>query len=619
MHKNRVGNTSNYSKNLQFNNTVEDVNFGSNESPIKGMLGSSNKSQMQSSQNIFQKKKVETNPNNYSPLQLELGKLTKLNKTNAIKVPSNEYLADNHSDLGNIKDRKKKRKEEALITAESFRHSDKGDDSYVIDAESTDKVDFEFASEYCHSSACAKLRADKDRLSKRLQKIEQTNQIYKTKLYEKRIESEKIKLEFELLKKKLEDSEKSRDQKSTEITKLKNVLDSKEAGLIEIQQLVRSTEQKFKILEDKNSSLENEVLEYGMIINGMKDTLKKAQCKSEEQDYKERFLNSQIEKLNKELQLQEENQKDEVRSEVAKASKLVKDREEDLRNAFTSEINKLNQQIDSISKNLEGCKLQIAERDYTIQLNEDRRSVLEGDVKNLTEKLSKEKEKNKQSQSEFQGLIKEVEEQLQEKDRVINMNIETFEKEEEAMTEKIAELEKHAVFLKDENSKCQKQIEALNDKIRNQANLILDKDESSKGLRNQIETLSNELNKKKAEQNQQKDLIDRELKKGIQELNRLSSENSELEKINAELKANLEYEQEQIASINDSIKAYESQMQQQAKENANFKKRNELLEKRVRDQETALKETNLSLGSQRASIDKIKHKYESKIERVRSS
>lgn len=451
---------------------------------------------------------------------------------------------------------------------------------------------------------------------KSIGRLEKQVESFKTKLYEKRIELEKAKLDLELGKKKIDEYEKIKEMKSDEVSKIQSLLNTKEIGLAEIENLVKTTESKFKLLEERNIVLENENLELKRHIMQSKEIILKNQMKCEQFEAKEKNLLGIIDKLNNDIQNIHASQKDKLSDEYEATSKMFKKREEELKKFFNEEIEKINGVVEEKKREIEKLKLFVQEKEYSSKLFEERKSTLEGEIKSLNEKLSKEKEKTKRLSEEFQGLVKEVEEQLQEKDRVISQNIETFEKEEKELSSKIIELEKELILIKEENSRFNRQTDNLTDKHKDYISKLEEKDEKIRQLKLQNEKLSNEMNRKRTDLSYTKESIEKDNKRRSDEVKRLMAEKNELMNLNAEMRNNLEYAEEQIKSINDAVINYQNQIDEENRIKTTIAVENQQLKTKIGELQNVIKNLNTELFYLNNNSNNLKSKYNSKIEQV---
>lgn len=453
-------------------------------------------------------------------------------------------------------------------------------------------------------------------LEKANEKLENSAESYKKKLYEKRIDFERVKLENEILKKKLEEYDAIKDLKSNEVYKMQSIINSKEMGFAEIENLVKTTEEKFRTLEEKNIMLENENFELKKSLINLKEGLGKAKLRAEQHDIKDKGMQSTIEKLSKEIQSLNNQKKEKQAEESDRERRNYREKEGELKNFFTMEVMKLNNSLDSFKRDNDAIRGQLNEKDFIIQSIEDKKVNLEQEVRQINDKLQKEKDKSKKLTEEMQALIQEVEEQIKEKDNIINLNIETYEKEEKDAYQKILSLEKEIAILREENSKCSRQSDSLSDKHRDFMNKIEEKDEKIRQLKLQNDNLSSELSKKHNELSQIRNLEEKEVRKRQDDYNKLVQEKNELIKINLEMKSNLESAEEHIKQISEDVLQYEARMEQELSGKGSMSQEINALNSKNQELQNLTKTLQTEVYLYSNNINKLKKKYENKIQRV---
>mmetsp|Transcript_27518 Transcript_27518/g.28644 ORF Transcript_27518/g.28644 Transcript_27518/m.28644 type:complete len:887 (+) Transcript_27518:12-2672(+) len=450
-----------------------------------------------------------------------------------------------------------------------------------------------------------------------LEKLEIALEASKTKLYEKRIEYEKLKLDFELARKKIDQHERAQIQKSEETKQIITTLNMKEEDLAQIDKLVSNAEAKFKMFEEKNLALNSHNEELRQALINHKDLIITLQVKIDSMEQNEKQMLSTINNLNREISKLNKSHQEKMLSEAKQVNKVLLEREEELRNNYMKEYNKLNTSIDELKSENERLKLSVQEKELMNLAVEDKKSFLEIEIKQVNEKLGKEKEKNRKLSDELTSLVKDVEEQLQDKDKVINFNIDTFEKEEKKMNDRIAELEREALLLREENMKHSKNSDLLNDKHKDSASMMSEKENKIKSLKSQIESLSGELNGKKSEILERTEMHGLEIKGRDELVSKVEGERDELVRANLEMKQNLENADIEIRQINEALMAYEGQIGQELQQKNGLGAECQGLRKRVIQLEGVVKNVNSELLLQKGNLSKLKVKYNSKVEKMK--
>ena len=455
---------------------------------------------------------------------------------------------------------------------------------------------------------------NKDEIIEKLEiSLEQT----KTKLYEKRIDYEKLKLEFELANKKNFEFERTKNQKSEETSQIIKTLNMKEEDLAQIDKLVSNAETKFKLLEDKNAALQNQNDELAQLLINHKDHIISLQIKIENMDNQEKQLKSIINNLHMDMTIINKSTQEKLLNEAKNMNKTIKEREDDLKASFSKEQSRLNSVIEELKAENDKLKYSLQEKDLLVMTSEDKKSFVEIEIKQLSEKLQKEKDKNRKLAEEYNAMVKDVEEQLQDKDKVINFNIETFEKEEKKLNDRISELERQILSVNEEIVKHSRNSVVLSDKHKDGVSMIADREARIKGLKDQVDKLSQEINEKKTEIKENKDHYSSELKHKEEIIARIESERDEYMRLNLEMKQNLENADEEIRQISEALMAYENQINQEFQSKNNLSIDSQNMRKRIIQLESLVKNLNSELLIQKNNMNKLKAKYNSKIEKVR--
>lgn len=123
--------------------------------------------------------------------------------------------------------------------------------------------------------------------------------------------------------------------------------------------------------------------------------------------------------------------------------------------------------------------------------------------------------------------------------------------------------------------------------------------------------------KKKTEIKENKDHYSSELKHKEEIIARIESERDEYMRLNLEMKQNLENADEEIRQISEALMAYENQINQEFQSKNNLSIDSQNMRKRIIQLESLVKNLNSELLIQKNNMNKLKAKYNSKIEKVR--
>lgn len=448
-------------------------------------------------------------------------------------------------------------------------------------------------------------------LEKTLEKLEASNEFIQKKLSKKKADYDRLRVENEMLKRRLDDCETSKEIKLHEVSKIKTILTNKEEGLLEIESLVKATEGRFHEIEERNAMLENTNSQLTKKLNMIKEAQIKLKEKYDQGELKDRESQLLIERLRKEL-LTHKKRIEKLEEDISNLQALDKDQKSYyfIENAKT--MNLLEQQ----KRDIESLKSQINEKDFLIHAYEEKKSIADNELKLINEKLYKEKEKSKSLSEEIQNIVVEYEAQVREKDRIINSNVQTYESQERQVYEKIIILEKESIMNKEENSRLNRQLENTNEKLREMQTKIEDKDHKLSKLRFEIEELNNELKIKQEHLDQERNSEEKESRKRTFDLSSQLDEARLLYKENLDLKKKIDvmhdqsnrllYEKGQIKAHLENKQDKEIQLTQEI----------DRLQNQINDMNMQIKTAQSQMYANLNNAKKEKQNYKSKIQKV---
>ena len=377
----------------------------------------------------------------------------------------------------------------------------------------------------------------------------------------------------------------------TELLKLKDNLDAKDAIIGEFNALTEKSTEKFRQLEEKNDSLKKTNDNLLSQISDYENQVKLLKLKNDQYESNTKNISLYQEHIN---ELQNEYAQKEM-----KLNRKYQEKENSIKNEFIGEITKLTKELEELRAENGKLKFDVSNLKINIQTINSQNEDKEYEHTAIINKKDKEIKKLKDRIEEYDKKANDIENYSKEKETIALSEIEKLKEDNDNLTtelnrknESVFDLEAQLENLTQNFDSLSNQIKESKIEIENKSTLIEQLKNQNEELQKEIAARDNEL--ELLDQNKQKDNKDYNEQVGA-----LIKEKNHLEMVNAELSDNLGLANQKIKEFNDFITdKYNSLKQTLYKEttkNENLDKKYKGIIKQLKMKEKKLFEENKSL------------------------
>ena len=401
-----------------------------------------------------------------------------------------------------------------------------------------------------------------------------------------------------------------------EVITLQETLKTKDVLIEEFESKFEATNLKLTQLTETVSTLQKQKENLLQQVNEYETELQKQKIMNEDFEAHSKSLNQFKEHV---ATLQNEYSKKETNLTLK-----YKEKENEMKTEFTHQIAKLTQQVEELTRENEKLKFELSNNKINIDTYV---SQIEEKETTLNEQLRlKNKELQKQNDviHEYELRILTMEKTFQQQKQLFENDIEKLTHHNEGITAELDDKSNMNYDMQSKLNELSQQYESVCAEFKECTVSLNNKDKVIEQLKNQIESMNNEMLSRENEFEQ----LDKQKQKDVQEYNTqlqmLIEEKTTVEKLNAELNENLMIANDKIKElrdfINDKFNSMKHTLYKENCKNQNLENKFKGMIRQMKQREKSLIEENMTLkemlNDKDVESEQMEHHYQNQIKNI---
>lgn len=376
-----------------------------------------------------------------------------------------------------------------------------------------------------------------------------------------------------------------------ELLTIQRQIESKDKRIAEHENLMQTSLNKLKLVDEINSGLKKEKAQLLLKIAELEKEINNQKLKEQQNESNAKSTQFYLEHIN-EL----ENQ---ISQNENKFIKKFQEKEQSLKKEFMTEITGLRKELDEAISQNEKLKFEISNYKINITTLTDKIEEKEMEYKSLINKKEKEVSRLTEKITENERAMNEKDSIIQTKLANSETQISSLKEENNSITNELNAKNDTIYELETKIGKLVHEIKLLSSEIEENKDATSNKDNLIEQLKSQIETQKKEI----LEKDNELELINQEKAKVVEEaraeINEIVSKKNDLELENTELKEYIEVAKEKLLKncefIRNEYSACQKSLFKERSKNENLEKKYRGIIRQLREKEKHVVEENKSL------------------------